>query len=86
MAKRCPTSIYMGLAILRDWRWIINARGYANVVPSPGDCVYGLVYELSGEDEEMLDVNEGVPYAYVKRSMNVEFWGDRQTLGGRGRW
>lgn len=85
MAKRCPTSIYMGLAILRDWRWIINARGYANVVPSPGDCVYGLVYELSGEDEEMLDVNEGVPYAYVKRSMNVEFWGDRQTLGGRGK-
>ncbi|KAI9873033.1 MAG: hypothetical protein M1830_000917 [Pleopsidium flavum] len=84
MARRCPSSIYMGVAILRGWRWIVNARGYADVVPSPGDFVYGLVYELSEEDEERLDVNEGVPYAYVKRGMDVEFWNDRQTLGGRG--
>jgi len=84
MAQRCPSSPYLGVAVLRDWRWIINARGYANVVPSPGDLVYGLTYALSEEDEARLDVNEGVPYAYLKRMMNVEFWADGQMMGQRG--
>ncbi|KAL2260673.1 hypothetical protein VTK26DRAFT_5241 [Humicola hyalothermophila] len=36
--------------------------------------VWGLVYELSSEDEARLDVNEGVPFAYEKRTVPVEFW------------
>lgn len=84
MAQRCPSSPYLGVAILRDWRWMINARGYANVIPSPGDVVYGLTYALSKEDEARLDVNEGVPYAYVKRTMDVEFWAEGQTVGEEG--
>ncbi len=85
MAQRCPSSVYLGVAILHDWRWIINARGYANVVPSPGDLVYGLLYNLSEEDEESLDINEGVPYAYVKRNIDVEFWGEGSALEGKGK-
>ncbi len=34
MSLRCPHSTYKSLALLRHWRWIINARGYANIVPS----------------------------------------------------
>lgn len=32
MRIRCPTSQYLGIARLKNYRWIINDRGYANVV------------------------------------------------------
>ncbi|UNI21471.1 Cholestenol Delta-isomerase [Purpureocillium takamizusanense] len=33
MRQRCPFSTPVGLGFLEGWRWIINERGYANVVP-----------------------------------------------------
>lgn len=86
MRIRCPASPYTGVARLRGWKWFINARGYANVSQSQAqsasesntddgdDEVWGLVYDLSVEDEKRLDVNEGVPFAYEKRMVLVEFW------------
>jgi gamma-glutamylcyclotransferase len=32
MHNRCPNSTYLGIARLNDFKWIINERGYANVV------------------------------------------------------
>jgi hypothetical protein len=32
MRTRCPTSTHHGLARLPGYRWIINSRGYANIV------------------------------------------------------
>jgi gamma-glutamylcyclotransferase len=52
--------------------WIINQRGYANVVPSPGDYVYGFVYEIGSKDEQTLDVYEGVPHSYEKKIIPLE--------------
>ena len=43
-------------------RWIINVRGVATIVPSPGDIVYGLVYELTASDKRSLDTYEGSGY------------------------
>lgn len=83
MAQRCPSSRYLGVALLRDWRWIINGRGYANVVPAPGDVVYGLAYGLSGADEARLDAYEGVPDAYGKEVMEVEVWAGGGRAPGR---
>lgn len=84
MSLRCPHSTYLGLARLRDYHWIINERQYANVVEisnkskSQGtneeDVVWGLMYELHQDDEARLDRNEGVPYAYTKETMEMEFW------------
>ncbi|EIN03906.1 hypothetical protein PUNSTDRAFT_47894 [Punctularia strigosozonata HHB-11173 SS5] len=71
MALRCPNSPYVGMAVLRDWRWIINERGYATIVPAPGDIVVGMVYALVPEDEMRLDRNEGVPFAYVTESLKA---------------
>jgi len=45
-----------------DRRWIINDRGYANIIPSLGDNVYGLSFELTTEDESSLDNYEGSTY------------------------
>lgn len=32
MHQRCPNSTYLGIARLNDYEWLINERGYANVV------------------------------------------------------
>lgn len=86
MLKRCPHSTYMGIARLNGYRWIINSRGYANVVEVPTTLnfsgpkssddqeVWGLVYSLTSSDEEKLDINEGVPFAYTKEQLSIDFW------------
>jgi gamma-glutamylcyclotransferase len=85
MSLRCPTAKYLGVARLNNYTWIINDRGYANVVESNSTTspdttiienqhVYGLVYSLSQSDEEKLDKNEGVPIAYTKELLSCAFW------------
>ncbi|KAL7934456.1 hypothetical protein V8C35DRAFT_300941 [Trichoderma chlorosporum] len=41
MRQRCPYSTAVGLGKVTGWRWIINTRGYANIVKE-------------GEDEDVL--------------------------------
>jgi gamma-glutamylcyclotransferase len=60
MAKRCPNSKFVGTAILPHYRWMINERGFANVVRSNSDWVEGLVFEIDIEDELRLDKSEGI--------------------------
>ncbi|KAK4552289.1 hypothetical protein LTR86_010459 [Recurvomyces mirabilis] len=88
MQQRCPTSKFLGIARLNGYKWIINERGYANVVQIEskedgdeegkkhdyGEEVWGLVYSLEKKDETNLDRNEGVPRAYTKEWMQVDYW------------
>ncbi|USP74680.1 uncharacterized protein yc1106_01954 [Curvularia clavata] len=85
MSTRCPESQYLGIARLNGYKWLINERGYANVVEdtsststsasaSEAAYVYGLVYSLSPTDEARLDKNEGVPIAYTKEYLPCDFW------------
>jgi len=60
MARRCPQSRKLGVAVLPGYRWIITTRGYANVVVSAADLVEGVLFEISPSDEEALDRFEGV--------------------------
>jgi gamma-glutamylcyclotransferase len=83
MAARCPESRYIGLARLHDFRWQINQRGVANVVPKHGSVVEGLCYLLSRKDEVRLDKNEGVPTAYVKEYEEVELFTASGAIVGR---
>ncbi|KAI1209258.1 uncharacterized protein F4807DRAFT_101971 [Annulohypoxylon truncatum] len=121
MQHRCPNSQPIGLAHLPGWTWLINERGYANIVQgqaltsvssstfSPSSAslassltshiprlsgndekdkkgvekgvkeilesaagneskrgVYGILYRLHPDEEKMLDLCEGVPWAYEK--------------------
>lgn len=80
MALRCPGSQFVGIGRLAGYRWMINSRGYANVAPCAEEEdedqeVWGLVYTLTRQDEDRLDVNEGVPWAYEKRILRGEAWG-----------
>jgi gamma-glutamylcyclotransferase len=87
MSQRCPESQFQGIARLNDYKWLINERGYANVVQFPSSDqtsveiaesyeheVWGLVYTLQPEDEARLDRNEGVPVAYTKEVLECDFW------------
>ncbi|CZT19508.1 uncharacterized protein RCC_05359 [Ramularia collo-cygni] len=84
MKQRCPTSKYLGIARLNGYRWIIYERGYANIVEVSKEErsqkhdysheVWGLVYSLEPSDEEGLDGNEGIPYAYTKEHLECDFF------------
>lgn len=65
------SSTPIAIARLPRYKWIICKRGYANVVhmPTPTtDEVHGVVYDISPDDERVLDGYEGVD---VNRSLRV---------------
>ncbi|KAI0430086.1 hypothetical protein F5Y09DRAFT_239959 [Xylaria sp. FL1042] len=49
MQRRCPHSTPIGLARLADWTWIINERGYANIIPQE--------YSAPGETESRTETD-----------------------------
>ncbi|KIK59623.1 hypothetical protein GYMLUDRAFT_44591 [Collybiopsis luxurians FD-317 M1] len=66
MERRCPESKFIGVGLLKDWRWFLNERGVANIANSEGNEVYGFIYELNARDEATLDRFEGAPDIYQK--------------------
>lgn len=70
--QRCPDSLFISLARVSGWRWIINETGYANIIPGdPDDEVWGTLCFLSRRDEKALDESEGVPWLYEKIKLKV---------------
>ncbi|KAJ4858392.1 gamma-glutamyl cyclotransferase, AIG2-like domain-containing protein [Trichoderma breve] len=88
MRQRCPYSTAVGLGKVTGWRWIINARGYANIGKSRMEedteesQVYGMLYLLPVEDEERLDRYEGVPWAYEKLHIEAYWVSNRDRVDG----
>ena len=76
MNRRCPNNKYVGVGNIIDQEWIINERGYANIIETLTERVYGLVYELGPGDEKRLDKFEGFPEAYTKHTMEVWLEGE----------
>lgn len=56
-----------------DW-----GGGVADVVKSPGNAVWGIIYELSNNALELLDTFEGYPHDYTRTKHTV------MTPGGQG--
>ena len=72
MNERCPDNSKIGIGQLSGYRWIISTRGYANVVKSPDDDVWGVIYEISIQDEAKLDGYEGVSTkCYLKENLDI---------------
>jgi gamma-glutamylcyclotransferase len=67
----------LGVARLDDHRLAFTRRsvrtgtGVADVVPAPGESVWGALYELDGEQAAALDAKEGLGWAYVRATMRV---------------
>lgn len=75
MVKRCPQCEALGPAVLTGYRWYVSERGYASLMPSSRDRVFGLVYSISDTDEVELDRCESAA-GYVKSEVTVRFKGD----------
>ncbi len=72
MHCRCANPEFVGLATLPGWKFRINSRGVATVVPDEGSTVYGVLWIITGEDEACLDYYEGVDRGfYSKRTETV---------------
>jgi len=58
MRRRCLTAKELGVAVLRNHRFVIMANGYASVVPSEGQDVYGVLWRIGPRDLAALDAYE----------------------------
>ena len=73
MAHRCPGATVAGNAVLRDYRFVINARTYATVVPDPGHVVHGVLWKMSLQHEVSLDRYESVAKGhYIKGTVELD--------------
>ena len=67
MRRRCPQRRLLGLAELAGYRWIINSRGFANIVAELRGRVLGVLYAISATDEAALDRFEGVALGHYRK-------------------
>ncbi|MFC7737567.1 gamma-glutamylcyclotransferase family protein [Roseomonas sp. GCM10028921] len=72
MGARCPAAREGEPVALPGWRFIINQRGVATLVPDPAEQVWGLLWQLTPACERTLDRYEGVARGfYRKEEMEV---------------
>ncbi|MGV3635966.1 MAG: gamma-glutamylcyclotransferase family protein [Pseudorhodoplanes sp.] len=69
MTERCPTARQAGRAILRGYRIVIMANGYASVVPAAGEDVHGILWTIGPCDLAALDDYEDVAGGLYSKAM-----------------
>ncbi len=74
MDFRCPGALAIGTATLKNYRFIINNREVASVIPDDGDdvpdvgnCVIGILWSISEDHERTLDQCEGIDSNFYYR-------------------
>jgi len=80
MCFRCPKSQAVATAQLPGYRFLINSRGVATIIPDNNLSVYGILWVLSAVDEATLDFYEGVKEKiYFKRDIKVKVANNEMT-------
>ena len=81
MARRCPGARAMGAAHLPGWRFHVNVRGSAAILPCEGRVVHGVVWRCSVAHFHMLDKYEGVSWGnYRRRLLTLSLQGGASAL------
>ena len=75
MNERCPGAIRMKPAVLHDYK--LTERLYADIDESAGRNVSGILWGISENDLKNLDIYEGFPTFYTRKTVNV--WTDTST-------
>ena len=70
MALRCPGAVALGSAILLGYRF--EFKSFATIVPSPKESVEGVLWTITESDELALDMLEGYPEFYDKKTVSVD--------------
>ncbi|MBO9647584.1 MAG: gamma-glutamylcyclotransferase [Variovorax sp.] len=80
IGARCPSRKFICVAELPGYRLAFTRYspkrqcGVADIVPAPGESVWGALFEMSTEDLDALDRHEGAhlsPPAYVRAQVKV---------------
>lgn len=66
MGWRCPRALAKGAFVLRDWE--LRLYSHATIEPRKGATVGGVLWEITPECELSLDIFEGYPSYYTKRT------------------
>lgn len=75
MHWRCPKAMANRAFILRDWE--LKFYSHATIEPKKGAKVAGVLWEITDDCESSLDVFEGYPTYYTKRTWiqdNTQFF------------
>ena len=67
MAWRCPQARPVGAFELRNWQ--LELYCHATIEPQSHSSVHGVMWELTDRCEQSLDVFEGFPSYYTKRTV-----------------
>jgi len=70
MSYRCPGARALGRAVLPGYR--LEFKSFATIVPSPRESVEGVLWTITDSDESALDMLEGYPEFYDKKTVSVE--------------
>lgn len=69
MSYRCPTATVLGPATLPDYEF--RFRLHADIEPKSGAEVHGVLWEISEDDLQALDMLEGYPNYYTRLTVEV---------------
>ena len=77
MAYRCPKAKLLGKAVLHGWRLMFRRkrRPVATIEPQAGCSVPVVLWEITEDCEDSLDLYEGYPTLYTKVGIDLEFDG-----------
>ena len=70
MAYRCPGARALGRAVLPGYS--LEFKSFATIVPNPKENVEGVLWSITESDESALDMLEGYPEFYDKKTVLVE--------------
>ena len=70
MAYRCPSAVPLGRAVLPGYRF--EFKSFATIVPNSKESVEGVLWTITETDESALDMLEGYPEFYDKKTVSVE--------------
>lgn len=69
MAGRCPGAALLGITRLSGYRFVIGRAGFAGLDPDPSSDVHGVLWRLTAQDVEVLDVFEGVEEGLYRKAV-----------------
>ncbi len=68
MQERCPDAVLISVGMIQGWRFRINTRGVATIVPEEESVVYGIAWLLSRADEKTLDYYEEINIGLYRKT------------------
>lgn len=76
--RTAPNATFLGAATLHHYRLgfthysRLRGGGVADIIQEQGECVEGILYDLSARDLLSLDAREGAPLVYRRKNIVVE--------------